>query len=252
MTEADFHTGLAWVYLGIGGIVALSSAFVTAPYGRHGGQRWGGPLLPGALGWLLMELPQPVGMALCFAGRARAAGLAALVCLSLWMGHYAYRTLLYPFLTRTRGFALTVVATGFVLNIGFSYLNGRHLFSFGPDRPPSWLVDGRFLVGGVLFVGGFLLCASSDQILRDLRRPGDTGYHTPTRGAFRWVSSPNYLGEIVEWAGWALATWSLAGLGIALITAANLVPRALANHRWCREHLPGYPADRKALIPFLL
>ena len=42
-----------------------------------------------------------------------------------------------------------------------------------------------------------------------------------------------------------------ARLNLAL-SAANLVPRALATHRWYRERFPDYPQDRKALIPFVL
>jgi 3-oxo-5-alpha-steroid 4-dehydrogenase 1 len=53
------------------------------------------------------------------------------------------------------------------------------------------------------------------------------------------------------WAGWALATWSLAGLTILCITAANLIPRALKNHRWYRDRFPDYPAERKALVPHI-
>ena len=66
---------------------------------------------------------------------------------------------------------------------------------------------------------------------------------------YRWISCPNYLGELIEWAGWAVATWSLPGLGFAVWTAANLVPRARANHRWYRSHFADYPNERKALIP---
>jgi protein-S-isoprenylcysteine O-methyltransferase Ste14 len=63
------------------------------------------------------------------------------------------------------------------------------------------------------------------------------------------VSSPNYLGEITIWLGWALATWSLPGLAFAFWTVANLLPRARANHTWYRQTFPDYPAERKALIP---
>jgi protein-S-isoprenylcysteine O-methyltransferase Ste14 len=71
----------------------------------------------------------------------------------------------------------------------------------------------------------------------------------PQGGLYRWVSSPNYLGEIVQWAGWALATWSLPGVAFAVWTAANLVPRAQANQLWYRQRFPDYPPERKALIP---
>jgi protein-S-isoprenylcysteine O-methyltransferase Ste14 len=96
-----------------------------------------------------------------------------------------------------------------------------------------------------------LLNKQADRTLRKLRGPGETGYKIPRGGAYTWVSCPNYLGEIVEWLGWALATWSPAGLAFAAYTAANLVPRALANHRWYRERFPDYPAERRAVIPYL-
>ena len=35
-------------------------------------------------------------------------------------------------------------------------------------------------------------------------------------GVHRYVRHPNYLGEIVQWTGWAIMTWSLAGLAFAL------------------------------------
>jgi hypothetical protein len=66
------------------------------------------------------------------------------------------------------------------------------------------------------------------------------------------VSCPNYLGEIIEWSGWALATWSLAGAAFALYTIANLAPRAVAYHRWYRESFNDYPPARRALLPFIL
>ena len=79
--------------------------------------------------------------------------------------------------------------------------------------------------------------------------PTPQEYKVPQGGFYRWVSSPNYFGEIVQWIGWAIATWSLAGLSFAVWTVANLAPRARANHRWYQENLPGYPPERKALIP---
>lgn len=54
---------------------------------------------------------------------------------------------------------------------------------------------------------------------------------------------------MIEWLGWALAMWSLAGLAFAVWTIANLAPRARANHRWYRAHFAAYPAERRALVP---
>lgn len=61
-----------------------------------------------------------------------------------------------------------------------------------------------------------------------------------------------YLAELIAWAGFALLTWSLAGVVIFLITTGNPVPRAFATHKWYREKFADYPADRKALIPFVI
>ena len=99
---------------------------------------------------------------------------------------------------------------------------------------------------------GVIINFQSDTILMKLRRPGETGHKVPAGGLFRWVSCPNYFGELVEWSGFALATWSLAGLAFAVWGAANLIPRALANHRWYRETFADYPSERRALIPGLL
>ena len=38
------------------------------------------------------------------------------------------------------------------------------------------------------------------------------GYHIPQGLFHKSVSSPNYLGEIIEWLGWAILTWSISGL----------------------------------------
>jgi protein-S-isoprenylcysteine O-methyltransferase Ste14 len=73
----------------------------------------------------------------------------------------------------------------------------------------------------------------------------------PRGGLFRWVSAPNYLGEMMEWVGFAIATWSLAGAAFAVWTIANLLPRAVSNHRWYRSKFADYPPERRALIPWI-
>jgi hypothetical protein len=57
---------------------------------------------------------------------------------------------------------------------------------------------------------------------------------------------------MLEWTGFAVASWSLPGLAFALYTAANLAPRALSHHRWYQEKFPDYPRERRALIPFVV
>jgi len=101
----------------------------------------------------------------------------------------------------------------------------------------------------VVFFIGLAINWWADEVLRNLRAPGESGYRIPKGGLYELISCPNYFGELLEWFGFALAAWSLPGLAFAVYTAANLVPRALAHHRWYREHFPGYPSSRRALIP---
>jgi steroid 5-alpha reductase family enzyme len=77
-----------------------------------------------------------------------------------------------------------------------------------------------------LFLAGFIINRGADHVLRNLRKPGVAGYKIPYGGLYRWISCPNYFGEIITWIGWAVVTWSLPGLAFAAWTAANLVPRA--------------------------
>lgn len=251
MDEARFFDLLTWAMFVAAAGALVWSRFATAPYGRYARPWWSGPDLPSRRAWFLMELPQPVGFLTCFVLRDRPAGTGALALLGMWMFHYVYRTLIYPFIPRASTMSLSVVAMGFGLNAGFSYLNGRWLFALGPDRGAEWLCDPRFLGGAALFLGGWALAVSSDLILRRLRRPGERGYRIPRGGGFRFVTAPNYLGELTMWTGWTLATWSLAGATILAVSAANLVPRAARNHRWYRERFPDYPAERRRLLPWI-
>ena len=93
------------------------------------------------------------------------------------------------------------------------------------------------------FLAGFAMHYAADRTIRQLRDRGNTGYGIPQGILFRWVSSPHYLGEIIQWTGWAVLTWSAAGTAFALFTFCNLAPRALSNHRWYRERFPDYPAE---------
>ena len=235
-------------------MVFLALLFIVAPYGRHARKGWG-PQLPATLGWIMMELPAVLAIAACFAVSPRTPGTAALVLLCLWQVHYINRALIYPLRLRAgRPIPVSVVAMGVFFNLVNGYINGRHLSLAAADGTygVGWLADPRFLLGAVMFAAGLAINLHSDRVLRGLRRPGQSGYSIPHGGAYRWVSCPNYMGEVLEWSGWAVATWSLPGLAFAVWTAANLVPRALAHHRWYRQKFADYPRQRKAIIPGLL
>ena len=110
-------------------------------------------------------------------------------------------------------------------------------------------------LGGALFLGGAALNVASDATLRALRRGRprkDARKHfIPRGGMFELVTCPHYLGECLEWAGFAIATRTVAGWAFAFWTFANLMPRAVAYRKWYRDKFgAAFPKRRRAMIPF--
>lgn len=252
MNELALHGSLMIGFLVVAALVFPLLFFITAPYGRHTRRGWG-PTVNNTLGWVLMESPSPLLFATFFLLGTQTGNPVNIVFLGLWLLHYINRTYIFPFRLRAaaKRMPLMIMLSGMTFNAFNAYLNSRWQNSLAPAYDLSWFTDPRFIGGVLLFLAGFMMNLNSDAILRNLRKPGETGYKIPRGGFFRFVSAPNYLGELIEWSGWALATWSLPGLAFLLWTAANLVPRAISNHKWYVSTFPDYPRERKAILPFI-
>jgi protein-S-isoprenylcysteine O-methyltransferase Ste14 len=248
MDARVFYNDLLVASFVMAAIVFFVLFFMAAPYGRHIRKGWG-PTLGNKASWVLMEAPSPLIFAACFlAGDNKT--IVTIVFLLLWEAHYIHRAFIYPFSLRgDRHMPLLVIGFGLIFNMMNAYLNGTYIFTFSNNYTNNWLIDPRFVAGLTLFVGGFLINRSADQTLRNLREPGEDVYKIPQTGLYRWISCPNYFGEIVIWTGWAIATWSLPGMAFAVWTIANLAPRARSHHAWYQEYFPDYPPERKALVP---
>ncbi len=259
----DWYTGnttydtVLTIGFAIAALVIVGGLFRQSPYGRFGATARGVNLSP-KLGWWLMEIPATVVFVIFFLTGPHRFEATPLVLAAIWLMHYGNRGWFFPLSIRQvpgkrSSFNIVVLTAGMVITAMHGYLNGS-FFSHDYKRQYSieWLTDPRFLIGLVVYLGGFFLLVSSESIVRNLRdknNPGSTEYKIPYGGGFRFVTSPAYLGELIAWAGFSLLTWSLAGVVIFLITAGNLIPRAFATHKWYREKFPDYPAERKALIP---
>ena len=252
MNEQAFFNILlvSWFVLAV--VICVALFFIVAPYGRHTRRNWG-PAIGDKLGWIVMEAPSPILFAALFVLGIKSISITAIAFLVLWEAHYIHRAFIYPFSRRTgaSGMAVAVVGLGFLFNVGNAYLNGRYLFTLSGGYSNGWLVTPQFICGTALFVTGFIINRKADDDLRHLRKPGESGYKIPDGGLYRWISCPNYFGEIVTWVGWAVATWSLPGLAFAVFTVANLAPRARAHHLWYKQQFADYPPRRKALVPAL-
>ena len=251
------HPLYAWTVLGIllfslVNVVVLW--FVTAPYGRHFRSGWG-PTANATLLWVVMEAPSPIAFAAVYFMSSHALDTVPLILFTMYMVHYVNRSFIYPF--RMRGGHKQKPVLTAVMAFGFNLANGStNAFAITELAPhlwnASWLADPRFAFGVAVFLAGFVINQQSDAILRNLRKPGESGYKIPYGGLYRWVSSPNYLGEILEWVGFAFAAWTVPAWVFAWFTASNLVPRAFSNHRWYVAQFPDYPTDRRAIFPFVL
>jgi len=250
MTEELLFRYLIVGWFGLAVVVFTILFFFVAPYGRHVRKGWG-PVFNNTLGWIFMEFSAPIVFALCYLFGERRFTSVTLVFFVIWEIHYVHRAFIYPFTIRSRAkhMSLVVIIMGFIFNTVNGYLNGRYLFHFSRGYQDSWLKDPRFILGLLLIIAGFIVNRQADTILRNLRKPGENGYRIPYGSLYKWISCPNYLGEISIWTGWAIATWSTPGLAFAVWTAANLIPRARAHHLWYHQQFPDYPNDRRALFP---
>ena len=252
MNEAALYNGLLYGYFALCVVVFLVLQFLSAPYGRHTRDGWG-PKVPHLAGWMIMEVPAVCTISLCYLQADATVTTPAIVFLGMWQLHYLNRTFVFPFRTRSGGKSMPFVIAliGGITNIGIGYLIGRDLTFFGTIRDTTWLSSPFFITGALLFFIGFFINNQSDTILINLRKPGETGYKIPQGGLYRYVTCPNYFGEMLEWSGFALATSSLGGLAFLLWTVANLMPRAVQNHDWYLSKFEEYPRSRKRLIPFI-
>ncbi|XP_074135244.1 3-oxo-5-alpha-steroid 4-dehydrogenase 1 isoform X1 [Sminthopsis crassicaudata] len=225
---------------------------VGSPYGRHASASFG-PGLPGKLAWFVQELPcllMPLYVVTCTPAQ-RLSLWPNRVLLVIFITHYFQRSLIFPFLIRGgKPVPILIFLSAFIFCTLNGYLQSQYLSNYAVYSD-NWIKDPRFITGCAMWLIGLIINIYSDHILRNLRKPGETGYKIPRGGLFEYVTAANFSGEIIEWYGYALASWSLEGIAFALFTTFNLSARAKQHHRWYLEKFEDYPKLRKIIIPFL-
>ncbi len=254
MSEKGFEV-LLIVMAALGVAVFASLWKVTAGYGKFASKKWG-PSISNRAGWVLMEVPVFLVMLLIWALNGFPLAAPQIVLFGLFMLHYTQRCFVFPFLIRGKSrMPLSIMGMGVVFNLINGYIQGAGLFLF-PRASYSlgwgYLLSWNAILGMGLFAVGLAINWNSDYVIRHLRRPGDTAHYLPQKGLYKYVTNANYLGEILEWVGFALAAASPAGWVFAWWTAANLVPRADSIHkRYIQEFGTEALGKRKRLLPFV-
>lgn len=249
------------LYIGFAIVVctALASIFVIAPYGKFSSSSFGADLDP-RFGWWLMEIMATVSFVLIYPLGPNAAKGPQLFFAGLFLLHYANRGWFFPLSIRVADgsktrFSLFVSVSGILVTALHGYLNAMYYSKICTFLDWDWMTSPTCLFGLALYQISFWSTIRSEHIMRHLRdvnpQPGAPRYKIPTGFMFEYVSSPQYFTELTGFLGWAIMTWSPAGLFIFSISAANLIPRAIASHHWYIEKFEDYPTSRKVLIPFV-
>jgi 3-oxo-5-alpha-steroid 4-dehydrogenase 1 len=239
-----------WIALAV--IVFFVLGHTKAPYGRHFSEKWG-PAISNRWGWFIMELPVLLiltGVLLPFFEELSAPSRAMI---GLFGIHYINRALVFPFRLRTTGKKMPwfIVGTGVFFNLVNGFTLGYYFAHFA-HYSYSWLTDPRFILGVIIFFIGIFINWKSDSMLIHLRKAAVVQYLVPKNWLFEYISCPNLFGELIEWSGFALLCWNLPALGFLCWTTANLIPRAIAHHKWYKQSFTDYPVKRYAIIPYIL
>lgn len=90
-----------------------------------------------------------------------------------------FRSLIYPWLIKGgKPTPVLLLCMAFLFCTLNSYLQARHLTRFA-YYDVTWLSNSCFICGAILFFTGMAINIHSDRTLRNLRKPGETGYKIP-------------------------------------------------------------------------
>ena len=244
----------------IGLVIFVTLYYVDAGYGKMRSEKWG-PAINNKIGWFLMEMPVFLIVLYLWAISPYMVTRHApyWVFLLIFEFHYFQRSFIFPFILKGKGqMPIIIMLLSVIWNLMNGYIQGFWLFHLAPKYYPElytidWLYDPRFIIGTIIFITGWIINMHSDHVIRNLRKPGDTNHYLPKKGLYKYVTSANYLGEITEWFGFAILTWSFAGLLFWWFSCCNLVPRANSIYLKYEQEFPN-EFDRKKLkriIPFI-
>ena len=117
------------------------------------------------------------------------------------------------------------VGAAFFFNLVNVNIQAFGIFYF-TQYSENWISSPTFIVGLSIFLLGMYINIRSDYTIMAIKKKKGPGYHIPNSFLYKYLSAPNYFGEIIEWIGWAVLTWSVSGVVFLIWVIANLFPRA--------------------------
>ena len=229
-------TYLLWVMSFLAIVVFICLYFITAGYGQFRTKRWGYSI-DNRVAWFLMEAPVFFVMLIIWCRAGFPFHLPELILLGFFLVHYFQRSFVFPCLMQGHSrMPLSIMMIGIIFNVINGIMQGGGLFWFpitAYTQGASYLLRWNAIVGIIVFLFGMIVNCHSDYLIRHLRQPGDTRHYLPQAGFYRYVTSANYFGELVEWIGFA-------------------IPRAHAIHRKYHEEFGDEAVGtRRRIIPLV-
>lgn len=255
MDQGTFQLFL-WVMSAVAFFVFIALYYVKAGYGMFRTPSWG-ISVNNKLAWVLMEAPVFIIMFWLWGRSGVGFSLPVYFFFLIFQLHYLQRAFVFPFLLKGNSrMPIAIMGMAILFNVLNGLMQAGGLFYFPPEGLYAdgfaYLLKPHALIGIALFFLGMGINLHSDHVIRHLRKPGDTKHYLPARGLYRYVTSANYFGELVEWTGFAILTFSPAAWVFVWWTFANLVPRAHAiYHRYREEFGDEAVGKRKRIIPFI-
>jgi len=246
-TFETFYYVFLFAMLGLAAVIFIALQFITVAYGMTFNNRWG-ISINSKWGWWLMETPVFLAMLVIYAisfQYGNSFNWVTTFILLLFLIHYGQRSFVFPLLMKGDSkMPLSIIFSGVFFNFCNAFMQGCWLFIVYPSNPEkfnnmsaffrvnyelSWFWSPQFIIGTAIFFFGMIVNLHSDRIIRKLRKTKeDNNYYLPKGFLFGRINSSNYFGELLEWLGFAILTWSFAGFVFFCWALANLVPRAKA------------------------
>ena len=250
----DTYCMVMWVMAVTAVIVFIALYFVKAGYGIFRTKQWG-LSINNKVAWILMEAPVFFVMLYMWASNGTPTTLPAFLAFLLFELHYFQRSFIFPLMMKGQSqMPVAIMLMGVIFNVINGLLIGTSLFTLPPSAyndGAAYLTHPTAIAGIAIFFSGMGINLHSDHVIRHLRKPGDNRHYLPQKGFYRYVTSANYFGELVEWTGFALLCSTPAAWLFVVWTAANLVPRAAAIHKRYRDEFGDAVGSRKRILPFV-
>ncbi|KAI0130292.1 3-oxo-5-alpha-steroid 4-dehydrogenase-domain-containing protein [Xylariales sp. AK1849] len=220
--------------------------------------------IPGRIAWFTMECPGFLTLLYIMNTLPAQHGIIDLpwqnkVLAGLFVIHYTYRAVLFPFIQPSMSpIHFLVWAAAVMFQLCNASCLASWLAAYGPTTQEEWKTEGftvlRFALGLVVFYVGLTGNYFCDEELREIRRKEqrrqeklrregraekgvEKHYSVPQNGLFKYMLYPHYFMEWIEWTGfWIAAGWSCAPARCFLVNEFFAMwPRAMSGKKWYKE-----------------